>query len=483
MIIGGFLLLPLIILPFYMNELKYFQSFLVPALVFAFAGFILKSLTDKSEKVPVNHAVGAIIVVCAWVAGWLAGAAPLYLSGLFNPTQALFESMSGWTTTGLTVALPDQLPHIILFWRSLMQYAGGFGFALMMMSMLISSNPSGACYAEGHTDLILPQLKKSANIIVKIYLIYLLAGSAMYLFAGMNVFDAVNHCMTALSTGGFSTHNDSIAGFKSLPIEIISIILMLLGATSFTVHHLIFSKKFQSAKINDEVKFMFATLIIFVALFFIAVMPRMAYFHFTGYGDIVRHGVFECVSALTTTGFRSISYVHPALPALVSFILMVLMCLGGHTNSTAGGIKQYRIAVFFRTIYWTIQEMFLPRTSVISYQVMKAENPSFIKEKNIREVLLYIALFVVTFVTGTLILVFMGNTVLHSMFEFASALSTGGLSSGITSPTASPQVLWVLLAGMFLGRLEFFIIIYVIVKALTDVKFLITSEDAPMHGK
>jgi trk system potassium uptake protein TrkH len=477
------LLIPLLLLPFFPGEIKYARFFIIPSAVSVALGFLLIKLFQKSEKLPISYSIGATIVVFAWIYGWLAGAVPLYMCGQFSISQALFESMSGWTTTGLTVALPDQLPHIVVFWRSLMQYAGGFGFALVMMSLIIGVNTTGAFYAEGHTDEIVPHLRKSALIIIKIYLIYLAIGSISYVFAGMNFFDAVNHCMAALSTGGFSTHNDNISWYKSFPIEIVSIILMIVGNFNFAVHHLAFSGKWKSVLSNDEVRATFITLLIFIPLFFFAIQPHSADYGVGGNSNVIRISVFECVSALTTTGFNSITYTSPILPALPSFILILLMCLGGHTNSTAGGIKQYRVAVFFRAIYWSLKEMFLPRTAVMSFTVMKNENPSFLKDKNIREILLYICLFLATFAIGSLTLMFMGNSVIQSMFEFSSAMGTAGLSTGITSVSTPAPVLWVLLAGMFLGRLEFFAILFVIIRALSDVKHLITNEDGSLQQR
>ncbi len=168
------------------------------------------------------------------------------LAGMLNFTQAYFEAMSGWTTTGLSVVDVTKAPMLFLFFRSVMQFFGGFGIVLVVVSALSESLGMRLYTAEGHNDKLLPNLAKSARMILKIYVGYFIAGTVLYVIFGMPVFDAVNHCMAALSTGGFSTKADSIGAYNSLPIELVTVILMLLGETNFFANMLLVRRKFRA---------------------------------------------------------------------------------------------------------------------------------------------------------------------------------------------------------------------------------------------
>ena len=161
------------------------------------------------------------------------GALPFVLSGLLNPIQAVFEAVSGWTTTGLSVMDVEATPYIFLFHRGFMQFCGGLGF-LMMMIIFVQGKQAMALYsAEGHPDKLLPNIRKTAQTICIMYCGFLVVGVLMYLVCGMNLFDSIIHTMCSLSTGGFSTRADSIGYYDSPAIEAVTIVQMLVGTTNF----------------------------------------------------------------------------------------------------------------------------------------------------------------------------------------------------------------------------------------------------------
>ena len=179
-------------------------------------------------------------------------------------TQAIFEVTSGYTTTGLTVIDVSSCPKIFLFYRSLTLFVGGVGFVLIVTSAISDKLRLNIYEAEGHNDKLLPNLAKSSRLIFLLYFGYIFLGTILYLICGMNFFDALNHSIAALSTGGFSTKVGNIYDFHSTSIELVSMILMLLGGTNFVIHILLLKRKFKSVILHSETLFGFFLLISFV---------------------------------------------------------------------------------------------------------------------------------------------------------------------------------------------------------------------------
>lgn len=177
----------------------------------------------------------SITVLFTWAWGIFIGAMPFILSGQLVPVQTVFESISGWTTAGLSVMDVPALPKIMLFHRSFMQYCGGLGFVVMMVILISGRQSMDLFNAEGHPDKLKPNLKKTAQTIFFIYNGFLVAGTFSLFLLGMNFFESLCHAMCALSTGGFSTRANSIGEFGNLPVEMVTVLLMLVGSTNFAV--------------------------------------------------------------------------------------------------------------------------------------------------------------------------------------------------------------------------------------------------------
>ncbi|MDN5338415.1 MAG: trk/ktr system potassium uptake protein, partial [Thermotogaceae bacterium] len=374
--------------------------------------------------------------------------------------------------TGLTVIDVTKVSKLLLIWRSLMQYFGGAGFAIIASS-IIGPIGFGFYHAEGRTDNLLPNVKKSAKMIIVIYGTYALAGIIMYLLAGMNFFDAFNHSLTALSTGGFSTKVNSIGEFNSKSIEFVTIILMILGTTGFGVHFTLWKGDFKTFLKNPEPWLLFS-LILFFTPFVTVNLSKVIPI------ETLRHSLFQNISALTSTGFSTVSFNN--WPGFSMMALILLMIIGGGMDSTAGGLKLYRVFVLLKLIVIEVTSFFLPKNVVRSYVVWKGNTKRFIDESTVKEILLMFTLYFLTYITGVMILLGYGYDVLDSLFEFASALSTVGLSVGITSPSAPAGVLWTETMGMFFGRLEFMVILYALAKIFRDVDILLSERRETRRG-
>lgn len=251
----------------------------------------------------------------------------------------------------------------------------------------------------------------------------------------------------------------------------VSLPLMILGNLNFATAYLLFRGKFKRIIHNGEVM-LFGVLTAIAALILWIFICRELY---TGLGKSIRVAIFETVTALTTTGFSTTVYHDWATPGML--ILLLLMLIGGGTCSTAGGLKQYRIYLLFRTLLWELRRPFRPRTSVEENYIWQGERKDFVDDRQIRRISLFAFIYLTVYMAGAMVLALHGYGLRESLFEFASALGTVGLSVGVATADAPASVLWVLIAGMLLGRLEFFVVIISAVKLFRDLP-AITARSA-----
>ncbi len=475
----GFTLLvlfPVLFTIFYPNELHSAIYFLEAALVSFLIGLLFKeaSRLSKSEASIVMIQEGAVIVLFSWIGVIIISALPFIFAKILNFSQAVFESTSGWTTTGLTVVDVTKVSKLFLVWRSVMQYVGGAGFAIIMVGSIIGPGGFGLYSAEGRTDNILPNIKDSTKMIMIMYLTYAVAGTLAYILAGMHPFDAFNHSLTALATGGFSTKAGSIGEFHSPLIEAITIVLMFLGTTGFGIHYTLWKGNIKAFLKNGEPWLMLFTTAVATAAI---AMKGLGWIFHTPL-ESFRYSLFQAVSALTGTGFSTVDFTKGGWPLFSTgmFILTVLMILGGMMDSTSGGLKQFRLYVTLRVIFDAILKFIRPRDSVRRIVVWKGDKPKVVDSEMIREILLVFTLYFTTYTVGVTILTLYGFPLQESMFEFASALSGVGLSCGITAPNLAKGAMWTLTVGMFLGRLEFLVIIYSIFKLIRDSMLVLSRR-------
>jgi trk system potassium uptake protein TrkH len=241
-----------------------------------------------------------------------------------NFTQALFESMSGWTTAGLSVLDVTTASPLLLLYRSTTQLAGGAGLAIVMLSALGGPVGAGLTIAEGRGEQLLPNVRRSARLVLTIYSVYVLVGILALHVAGMSWFDAANHAFTALSTGGFSIQADSIAHWDSLAVEAVVVALMLLGTLNFLTAYTLFRAKFRAVARNSEVRQSIVIILLAIAILLFGVTIGL----YQDLEDSLRVAVFNTVSALSTTGFATADYHQ--WNGLGWLVLILLMLMGGN---------------------------------------------------------------------------------------------------------------------------------------------------------
>lgn len=476
-LIAGLLILsPLCLLVFYPQELSAAWGFLLPGLLLALPGVFLWRALRPRAAMSLSTQEGAVIVLLSWLAALLVGAIPFLAISKLNVLQALFESTSGWTTAGLSVIDVERASPLILFYRSVLQLAGGAGLAILMLSAMGGPVGPGLSIAEGRSEQLLPHVRQSAKLVLSLYTVYVIIGILALAAAGMSWFDALNHAFTALSTGGFSTRAESIAYWQSPMVEAVIVALMLLGTMNFLTAYTILKGRLRVAARNSEIRL--TGLLVLVGSVLISFGMGQGLYGTAG--ERLRVGIFNAVSAVSTTGFATVD-----LRSWTGFgwlILVLLMLVGGATGSTAGGIKQYRIYVLYRGLVWEFRRRLMPRHAIAEPDVWRGEQRSFIDESHLRETALFVFLYLSTLVLGVGILTAHGYPLQDSLFEYTSALSTVGNSVGITAPDAPAGILGAEIVAMFLGRLEFFAIIIGLVRLGRDTPTLIKSRLAARHA-
>lgn len=456
--IGLFVLAPLLILPWYPEDAKYALSFLIPGGGAVLFGILLCLFARRDAEAPMDWRSqlgrSSLTVLFAWGFGVLIGALPFVIGGQLRFIPALFEAVSGWTTTGLSAMDVSVVPMIYLFHRSFMQYCGGLGFILMMIIFISNKQSMNLYSAEGHPDRIMPNIKKTAQAIFIVYNIFLVIGSIAYRLAGMDWFDSICHCMCSLSTGGFSTKLMSIGHYDSLAIEIITIVLMLIGTTNFAALLLLAKGRIRSFFRVSEVKFMFILLAIFIPPTAVSLANAFDVSLWEG----LRIASFDVVSALSTTGYSTMSYAD--WPEFAVGVLIVMMIIGGGVGSTAGGLKISRVYLTLRMCGSYIKKKLSPNSKIAAPEYVKASGKTPIDKEVAEDTTAFVIAYFVIYVIGTLALTVTADcTLTEAMFDFASSLSTVGLSIGITGPTTNDATLIVEMIGMLLGRLEIFIVV------------------------
>jgi trk system potassium uptake protein TrkH len=435
---GVLTLTPLLLLFFMPVQSGQAAAFLLPGGLLAGAGLLLIVARPRNGTRHLDLAGGSLVVALAWAAVCAVSALPVRrLSGL-PYLQSVFEAVSGWTTTGLSVVDVASAPRIFLLWRSIMQLAGGAGLAIIMLAVTSLPVGAGLYRAEGRSDQLVPHVVRSAKLVVLLYAAYAAVGTVAYVLAGMSVFDAVNHSFCAVSTGGFSTHSESIGYWDSPAVEAVTLPLMILGNLNFLTAYVLFRGRLRR---------------------FLAKGARVA--------------IFEAVSALTTTGYSTVSYA--SWPPVGAYVLILLMLIGGGTCSTAGGIKQFRVYLLTRALLREIRQALLPRGAVTVIRTVQGEREVFVDEAQIRQAGLFLFLYLSTFFLGVGIMTACGIELKDALFEFASTVGTVGLSVGVTSANLPAPVLIAQIAGMLLGRLEFFVLFVAAGRALRGAGFLLAG--------
>lgn len=436
--IGIVMLIPIIVALIYGEH--DFEGFLLAGILSMSIGYVLKMKFSDNINLKLKH--GMIIAALAWLWAALMGSICLMYSTDISFLNAYFESMSAWTGSGLTMYTDVQvLPQSVLFLRSLEQWVGGLGVVIVVIGILIRPGTAASRLykAEAREEKIKPSIANTVRTIWWIYLFYTILGIVLYMLAGMSIFDAINNCFTNLSTGGMSIKNDNIGFYNSVPITIITILLMILGGTSFLVHY-----NALKGRVWDVFRdIQFQAMLIIVAVFSIMLFTVS---HFTSLNSI-----FYVVSALSCTGSNTqTASTMFGWTDYTKVILIICMIIGMAAGSTTGALKLIRVVTLFKGIYWEIVKVLSPEGSVFPRKI----SGKTVKDAEIKEAGSYTFLYLFFIVIAWFIFLSYGYGGINSLFEIASAQGNVGLSVGITEPTMPtiPEIL--LIIGMWIGRIE-----------------------------
>lgn len=436
--IGVVTLIPIIVALIY-GEHDYI-GFLSFGLFSMAVGYLLTRLPFDDKRLRLKH--GMIIAAIAWLWAAFIGSLCLMYSTNIDFLNAYFESMSAWSGSGLSI-YPDVeiLPKSVLFLRSIEQWVGGLGVVIMVIGILIRPGTAAARLykSEAREEKIKPSIANTVKTIWWIYLLYTIIGIMLYLLAGMPLFDAINNTFTNLSTGGMSIKNNNIGAYNSDLITIITIILMILGGTSFLVHY----KALKGKTLDVFRDVQFQAMIIIVTLFSILLI---LFGKFTNL-----NAVFYVVSALSCTGSNTLP-----VNTMVSWIdyskvvLILAMIIGMAAGSTTGALKLIRIVTLIKGVWWEIRRMLSPERSIINRKI--GGRP--VGDIEIKEAGSYTFLYLVFICISWLVLMQYGYEGIDSLFEVASAQGNVGLSMGITSSTMPDMAEIFFIFNMWIGRIE-----------------------------
>ncbi len=400
------------------------------------------------EPVPQNLSLRESFKVAA--IGWLLmsffGAIPFILSGYLNPLDAWFESMSGFTATGLTMFTDvESLPRSILLWRSLTEWIGGVGVIALFLSVMYRTSRvvQSLYFAEGRSDKTEPTIVGTVRKIWGIYLFYTILFALIFYLLKVPLFDAINISMTALATGGFAVTNNSIAAYSPY-VAIAMIFAMAIGGISFVSHINLFK-----GRVREFFSIELKAMVIIIVLFSTIMLLHLAWLG-ESWNEAALQTFFHITSALTGTGF-SIS----DLANLTSFdktFLILSMIFGGAYGSTSSALKLIRVVVLVYGIVWYVKVRLYPKSAIIPFKIGK----KVFESTEVRDVSIYTTTYLFMLLLGAMVFMAYGNSLVNSLFEVASAEGNVGLTVGITSPFMPWVEKITLILEMWFGRLEIF---------------------------
>ena len=449
---GFFLFIPLLTEAIYQTD--QWQAYTIPIILYLIVGGSLV-IINRDVSIEVNLKSGFLITVLSWILLSLICAIPfMYAKSNLNWVDAIFESMSGLTTTGATILTNlDSLPKGILIWRSFLQWVGGIGIIIIALFILPFLKVGGMqlfkLEGDDPYEKFSPKTSSTIKSIFFIYFFITLISIALYVLYGMSFFDAINHAFTTIATGGFSTHDNSFAYFNSAPLLFISSIIMILGSVPFI---LIAQTSIKNPFIifkDEQVRIFFIILIIIIlSIYFLA----GSYIE-GGIFDKFLHIAFNTISIISGTGFVSENFEDWG--NFASILFLFLMFIGGCAGSTTSGLKIFRLKILFLFLTNHLNKLLSPH-GIFTYKF----NGKSIPDNTFESVMSFFFIFVITFLISALLLSFSGLDFITCISASASAISNIGPGlGGVIGPDGNYASLTsyskiILIFTMFLGRLE-----------------------------
>lgn len=429
----------------------------------AFVGFLLWAIFRNCNK-NVGKREGYLIVSIGWIVFSFFGSIPFVISeAIPSYTNAFFETISGFTTTGASILNDiESLSHGLLFWRSMIQWLGGMGIIVLSLVILPILGIGGmqlfTAEVPGPTpDKLHPRIKETAKRLWGIYVIITSLEVILLLFGkDMTLFDAVCHSFTTLATGGYSTKQASIAFYSTPYVHYVIIFFMIIAGINFTLSYFAFHLKFKNIWKNEE----FRAYLSFIGLFTIIITLILV---FTQKGQSIeksfRDSLFQVVSIITTTGFATVDYVFWMPSAIV--LLLVLMFFGGSSGSTGGSMKIVRVVLLLKNGVIELKRLIHPN-AIVPVRL----NREAVKPEVITNVLAFISVYIIIAVLGVIVVSFMGYDLETSIGAVAATLGNIGPGIGKVGPALNYEhfndfTKWFLSFLMLVGRLELFTVLVI----------------------
>ncbi len=467
---GGFMLLATTVSFVYQDGVG--VQLLLAAIVTMVLGGITM-LLSKNHRKEIQKREGYIIVTFGWIFMTLAGTLPYLFTGAIEGfTNIFFETMSGYTTTGASVVTDiESLPKGILFWRSITHWIGGMGIIVLAIAILPLLGIGGmqlfAAEAPGPGgDKLHPRITDTAKRLWLIYVGYTVAETVLLQVAGMSFFDAINHSLSTISTGGFSTKNNSVAYWNDTPlIQYIIMFFMFLAGTNFVLSYFAFKRNFSRIFKDEEFRLYVyfiagLTIVASLLIYFYADVTASTVSHPFVFGKLesaFRHGLFQVLAIITTTGFVSADYTIWA-PFLTVFFFG-LMFLGGSSGSTSGGIKIVRHLIMIKNGILEFKRTLHPNAILpVRYNNRAVQAPI------VYNILGFFILYLLSFIVGVLVFSWLGLDFKTALGGAASSLGNVGPALGDLGPVSNYGHLpalakWWSCFLMLIGRLELFTVL------------------------
>lgn len=430
-------------------------AFIVAFLVMCGVGIVLWFPARDAKKELHLHD-GFMITAMFWIVLSMVGALPFLFVPNLSHAQAVFEAVSGFTTTGATVISGlDSLPESILYYRQQLQWLGGLGIIVLAVAVLPMLGIGGMQLYRAETpgpmrdDKLKPRLEHSAKALLYIYIILTIACALAYWMAGMTLFDAIGHSYSTVATGGFSTHDASLGYFNSPLIELIAMVFIILGSLNFTVHFLVWHKKNLRQYWRDIQGRVFIYIVLVLIIISIAVLMWQGVYSFW---TALRYASFEVISIISSTGFGIADF--SAWPLFLPILILGSGFIGGCVGSTAGGLRVIRFILLYKQAGQEIMRLIHPH-AVLTVKIDNKKVPNNVTQAVWGFAFLYLA----SYVFLSILFLATGVDIITAFSGIAATLNMTGPGLGevaVTYGSISDIGLWILSFSMLLGRLEIF---------------------------
>ncbi len=456
---AAFMLIPLITCLIY-DEADY-MAFTIAATVTAISGILMTTLIHP-RHLDMGKREGFLLTALVWVIFSAFGMIPfIYCSTPISISDAYFEAMSGFTTTGASIL--DHISHLskgILIWRSLMQWIGGMGIILFTLAVVPMLNSSGGMQmfnaeVTGIThEKLRPRVSQTAKRLWGLYIFLTVALTLLLWYGPMDLYDSICHAFSTISTGGFSTRDQSIAAFDSVYIEAVLTVFMFLGGVNFALLIRAVTGRPGALWHNDVFKTYIYIIAAMMVLFVISIISMG---QFTNWQSITIEPLFQIISTITSTGYTAINF--ETWGAFTLSLVFFMMFFGACAGSTSGGAKIDRMIFLFKNMRNEIYRCIHPN-SVMSVRI----NGKIISNELVNKVIAFLCIYMILILAGGITLTALGLPLVDSFFSSFSALSNTGLGAGVTGYGGSYEIVpdagkWVLSLLMFIGRLELFTVL------------------------